>query len=35
MAWTGLKGISKEDAQAKYADKIQELQRRKQAANKL
>lgn len=35
MAWAGLKGMSQEEAQTKYADKIQELQRRKQATTKL
>ncbi len=35
MAWAGLKGMSQEEAQTKYADKIQELQRRKHATTKL
>lgn len=35
MAWAGLKGMRQEEAQTKYADKIQELQRRKHATTKL
>ncbi len=35
MAWAGLKGMSQEEAQTKYADKIQELQRRKHVTTKL